>query len=501
VTETSRRWSIGAAATGVIVVGLAAEWLAHGVQLDFAAQRDLVTGWAVAASGLVAWAAVPRSRIGLLLVLSGLTWFVWNLGSQSDVGWLADALTNLCAGFLAHAIFTWPSGQAQRPIERALVVAGYVVALFPPLWARDASLLVVAALLVTGLVADHVSLPPRARRVRRPALLLGLGLAAVLATKGTLAGLLRGAGVAYPSLSVDLWQIAVVAVAIGLTWSLVALERRRTRATDIVVRLGEVRPTLRGADLAEEVGLADDAAVDEALVAAHAMAARNMTLQEELRAQVQSLERSRRRLVEAGDDERAALEEELRRGPVARLGRIERMLRDRRAATPSTLTDAGARLDRALGQLRLAQVELAELASGLDPSILRERGLGAALRDAAERSPVPVDALIEPSPRTAPSVARTLFFVASEALVNVARHASAGHAWLRLEVDRDSLRLTVEDDGVGVAGAPMGSGLRGLRDRLDALGGSLSIGARAEGGTTLLAIVPAAGVPHAARDA
>src|SRR5688500_7860421 len=116
-----RRWAIATSAILVLAVGLFAEWLGHGTRLDFAAQRDLLTGWTMAASGLVGWAVVPRSRIGPLLVASGLAWFIWNAGATQPLGWLATALTDLCAGILAHALFTWPTGRAERPLERSLV--------------------------------------------------------------------------------------------------------------------------------------------------------------------------------------------------------------------------------------------------------------------------------------------------------------------------------------------------------------------------------------------
>jgi signal transduction histidine kinase len=490
VSARRHRSIIVGCAVLVVVAGLLAESLGHGTRLDFAAQRDLITGWAIAASGLVAWASVPGSRIGPLLVATGVSWFIWNAGSTEPIGWLAMTLTDLCAGILAHALFTWPTGRADRPLERTLVAGGYLVALFPPLWERDTSLVLVAALLAAGLLVQHATLPARARRVRRPALILGVGLATLLATKGALAVALRQADVAYPRNSSDLWQIGVVVVAVGLTWSLIALDRRRRAATDLVVRLGEEQPAISASELADAAGLTDDVAIQEALALANVMAMRNAALRDELADQVVSLERSRRRLVEAGDAERVALEERLRGGAAARLARLESGLEAGRATLASAAPDAAARVGRAIDQLRRAHVELSELASGLDPGLLRERGLEAALRDLAERSPVPVGVSMRLGNGLEPSIARTFYYVASEALTNVAKHANAAHAWLWLEPRAGRLELAVEDDGIGIGDGRMGSGLNGLRDRLDAMDGTLSVLGRQGGGTRLTASLP-----------
>jgi signal transduction histidine kinase len=496
MTDRHRRWTIGVVGVAVVVTGLAAEWVAHAPRLDFGALRDLLTGWALAASGLVAWATVPRSRVGPLLAAAGATWFIWNASTVGAVGPIAAALTDLCAGFLAHALFTWPSGRAVRPLDRVFVIGGYVVALLPPLWERDASLLIVSGLLAAALLVQHAASPPSTRRLRRPALLLGLALAAILAAKGTAAEMLRQADVAYPSASGDLWQLAVVLVALGLTWSLIALDRRRRSAADVVVRLETEQPTgaagelLALTDLLGATGQPDDAAVADVVAQARDMGARNAALRNELAAQVVALEDSRRRLIEAADDERVALEERLRAGPAVRLSLLEETLSGLQPKVAGTAPEVAPHIGRALAQLRQARLELSELARGLDPALLRDRGLGAALLDLAERSHVPVSVSLAALGPSAPSAARTLYYVASEALANVAKHAAAAHAWLRLEAAPSGLTLTVEDDGIGTDGSRSGSGLHGLRDRLDVLDGSLVIGRRPGGGTSLKAIVP-----------
>jgi signal transduction histidine kinase len=475
----------------VIGVGIGSEWLAHGSRLGFVALRDLLTGWLIAACGLVAWAWVPGSRIGLLLFVTGLAWFVGTVADPLTLtGQLAGTLRFVYAAVLAQALFTWPSGRTSSALDRILVLGGYFVAVFPPLWERDIGLVVIAALLVAGIAVQRWAESPRARRIRRPATVTGIGLAVALAGKGTAAAVMRSHGVTYPGDSEAIWQIALVLVAVGLASSLVALERRRQRVTDVIIRLGAVGPVDPAVELAAAAGLADDAEVSRALERVGEMATRNARLREELGARVSAIEASRRRLLDAEDDERAALEARLRRGTVARLMDLESALASERSAIAHHAPEALARLERAVDQLRLAIVELNELARGLDPALLRERGLADALKDLAARSPIPVELSLQLLPFRQAGVERTLFYVASEALANVAKHARATRAGLRLMVEGSAVRLVIEDDGIGLAGAHDGSGLRGLRDRVDAIGGAMSIATREGGGTTLRVTLP-----------
>ena len=109
-----------------------------------------------------------------------------------------------------------------------------------------------------------------------------------------------------------------------------------------------------------------------------------------------------------------------------------------------------------------------------------------------DEHPQGLDLSLEPLATTTPSVGATIYFVVSEALTNIARHARAAHAWVRLSDEAGHLRLVIEDDGVGGADMGGGSGLRGLRDRLEALGGTLGVMTRADGGTRVMATLPAA---------
>jgi signal transduction histidine kinase len=491
VSERGRHRLLGAVGFGVLAIGVLAEWLAHGTRIGFDEQRDLVTGWLIAGAGLAAWAWVPRSRVGPLLVVAGLAWFIGTLGDHvTDIGRSALSLRFIYAGVLAHAIFTWSDGRARRELDRVLVTGGYLVTLLSPLWERDRGLLVIAALFGGGLLVQALTQPARTRRARRPAIVLGMWLAVLLASKGALASLLAEGGVAYPGHPEALWQIALVLVSVGLAGSLIRLERRREAATELVVRLGESGPPTSVAALAEAVGLPDDLDVADALLRAERLGARNAALHDELTAQAHAIEASRRRLVEAADDEREALEARLRHGAGRRLARLEADLDESRAAMEKAPAEAIMRVDRAREQLRLALAELDDLARGLDPALLRERGFGEALGDLALRSPVPVELSLEHIGSQERTLERTLYYVAAEALANVAKHAGATRAWMRLGVDGRAIVLAVEDDGVGGADADRGRGLRGLRDRVEAVGGVLRVAGRPEGGTSLRASIP-----------
>jgi signal transduction histidine kinase len=135
--------------------------------------------------------------------------------------------------------------------------------------------------------------------------------------------------------------------------------------------------------------------------------------------------------------------------------------------------------------------ELSELARGIRPSALTTGGLSAALAELASRAPVPVEVSMDAG-RFPAAVEAAAYFVCAEALTNVAKYASA--AFVRIEVHRDAGRLVVEivDDGVGGADPGRGSGLRGLADRVEALGGRLSVHSPAGNGTRVLAKIPAA---------
>jgi signal transduction histidine kinase len=215
---------------------------------------------------------------------------------------------------------------------------------------------------------------------------------------------------------------------------------------------------------------------------------RNVRLIEELRT-------SRQRLVTAQDEERRRLERDLHDGAQQRLVAIAVGLRmARRMVRPDSHPDLGPRLEQASEQLAQALSELREFARGIHPTILTERGLAPALESLAERSTVPATVESSVDRRLPAPVEATAQFVASEALANVGKHSKATAVTIGADARNDVLRVEVADDGVGGADITRGSGLRGLADRVAAVGGTLEIDSSPGRGTTLTCSLPLPGI-------
>lgn len=209
----------------------------------------------------------------------------------------------------------------------------------------------------------------------------------------------------------------------------------------------------------------------------------NARLVEELRA-------SRQRLVAAEDGERRRVERDLHDGAQQRLLELALTLRrTERQIAMNGSGDAVSTLTEAHDQLRQAMAELRDLARGIHPAILTEQGLGPALRSLADRSPVPVELHVVVDGRLDATVESTAYFVTSEALANVAKHAAATTARVAVTHGAGLLRVDVSDDGAGGAD-PAGAGLQGLADRVAALGGRLDVDSTPAAGTRVQAVVP-----------
>ena len=149
-------------------------------------------------------------------------------------------------------------------------------------------------------------------------------------------------------------------------------------------------------------------------------------------------------------------------------------------------------IETAQSELRVALQELRELARGIHPAVLTERGLGAALRGVARRSAIPseLDIHLDADRRLPPAVEVCTYFVIAEALANVQRHARATHVTIRVDEYPESVMFSIADDGVGGATFGVGSGLTGARDRVDALGGTLVVSSPPGGPTILTGTLP-----------
>jgi signal transduction histidine kinase len=212
-----------------------------------------------------------------------------------------------------------------------------------------------------------------------------------------------------------------------------------------------------------------------------------------LTAQVSDLRDARARIIEAADAERRRIERDLHDGAQQRLVALSLSLRmaEKRAAAGDP---GAAELVRSANEeASLALKELRDLARGIHPAILTNRGLAAALDDLASRAPVPVELVAMPGERLSDQVESAAYFLVSECLANVGKHAKATRATVAVTVVGEELEVIVKDDGVGGAELGNGSGLQGLEDRVGALDGCVDIESPPGGGTTVMATIPLAG--------
>jgi signal transduction histidine kinase len=234
----------------------------------------------------------------------------------------------------------------------------------------------------------------------------------------------------------------------------------------------------------------EDPELIEAATATAAVALENDRLQAEAHERLAELRASRERIVAAGDAERRRLERNLHDGAQQRLVAIAlqlRLLEHRVGDDPSAaelVSTASEEVSRSLQELR-------ELARGLHPAVL-EHGLGAALQALANRSPVPTSVSCDTGGALSGPVELAAYFVASEALTNVAKYSSATHATVRVSRAGPRAQIEIADDGIGGADDSAGTGLRGLADRVEALDGRLLVTSPAGAGTTVIADLPCA---------
>jgi signal transduction histidine kinase len=484
---------------------------------------DGATGFSLLLLGLVAQRRQPRYTVGWILASAGVSWFISTLG-----GWAVF----VHRAPLAQLILTYP---ARRPIpgsrvERLGVAAAYAYAITYPV-ANDNVATIAFAVGIVGLAAwRYLRGAAAERRARASALLAALAVGSALAAGAALS--LGGSVNGHVLLA--LYEVVVMLVAAGLTADLLAGGWTAGLVTSLVVDLGEPAtagplrdrlaralgdPTLvMGYWIPERRCYVDEAGTEVQLPAQHggrvlrliddgdrplaalvhdpavldqqdriediAAAARlaiaNARLQAEIRARVAEVEASRRRLIEAADEQRRQLERELREGAERRL-----------TAVAKQLGDGGPAFAELEAGLEAARNELRELAHGIHPATLTSQGLLPAVDELCARSPVPVE-IIAPTQSWPRAIETAAYFACSEALTNVAKYARATRVQVRITSNARHLRLEILDDGVGGADPARGSGLRGLADRVDTLGGSLTIQSAPGRGTRLTAELPLA---------
>ncbi|MBV9915136.1 MAG: hypothetical protein JO153_01435 [Solirubrobacterales bacterium] len=237
----------------------------------------------------------------------------------------------------------------------------------------------------------------------------------------------------------------------------------------------------------------EDGELLRAVGAAAALAMERERLEAELRARVQELEASRSRMLDAAVSERRRLERDLHDGAQQRLVSLALSLRVARRRLPHDPADASRLLESAAGELEAALAELRELARGIHPAVLADRGLDAAIHALAARAPLPVEFVGTLGRRLPEPVELAAYFVVAEALTNVAKYAHATHATVRTTHETGAFAVEIEDDGQGGADPDRGSGLRGLADRVSALDGRLGIDSTPGRGTIIRARIPLPG--------
>ncbi len=265
----------------------------------------------------------------------------------------------------------------------------------------------------------------------------------------------------------------------------VELPTKPPRMATIVEREG--RPV---AALIHDCTLRDEPELVEAVGAAAGLALENERLQADLRARLAELRASRARIVDAADAERRRLERNLHDGTQQRLVSISMALGLAESKLGSDQDEARRILDEARQALGAALQELREFSQGIHPALLTERGLGPALRELVFLAPMPIELAVPADERLPQPVEAAAYYVVAEALANVAKYAAADAVYVTVERRNGIALIEVADDGVGGADPTKGSGLRGLSDRVEALGGTLAVESSPGLGTRLRAEIP-----------
>ena len=524
-------------------VGLAAEWSGYGWGDPGHWIPDLAVGWCLIGCGFIASARRPESRSGVLMSATGFTWFLGNFAGVGVgvVAWVAAHGLYLHRGPLFQLLLTYPSGRRPSRLTGAAIAVFYAAAVITPVWQSETATILLAALLPGVCGYEYARMVGPARRMRLIALQAAAGLSLVLAASAVVDLVFAPEEASLTSLLA--YEVAVAVIAGVLLAGLLLGPVEGAAVTDLVLQLGHARSWTLRAELARAIGdptleigywlpetgvfvdadggtlplprpgsdrsatvverdgfpaavLVHDRAVlsDQALVDAVAAAAQlesaNARLRAEVRAQIAELEASRRRILEAGDQARQRLERRLHDGAERRLAEVQETLhRGRLGATGRQTAD---KIARGEDQLARALEELRQLALGLHPRALSEHGLAGALARLADGSPVPVELSVANS-RLAPQVEAAAYFICSEGLANVAKYAAASRAAISVTSGAGTIVIAVSDNGRGGANPGKGSGLTGLADRVEALGGTFRVESAPGRGTRLAAEIPLGG--------
>lgn len=493
---------------------------------------DVSVGCLFVSGGLLVWRRRPGGHTGVLMIATGVAWFV---------GGLVPAAVYAHRATLAHLLISYPSGRIDSRGSRAAAGIAYgYAALAPATGAADLLTLAFATVLLIAVGFTAF----RRRGALRPARLLALAATATFVAVLAAGAIVRlDGGVADPRLPLA-YRLALAAVAVGLLveplwggWSRGVVTRlvvdlgaggRGVSVRDQLAHaLGDPRlaigyPSPATSGFVDEAGrpvqipsaesprratplplhdgtagvvVHDDAILDDPVLidtvaAAAGLAASNARLAADIGRNAAATAASRQRLVHATDSERRRLHRMLESRVDRRLERVRQLV----ASIDTPSTETAARTGVVREELAAVLAELRDYARGVHPVALSTGGLARAIADLADRVGIPVTVCAGAS-RFSAVVESTAYFVCAEALANVGKHSNATKAEVNLHSRDDSLVVSVTDDGVGGVTIGRGSGLRGLVDRVEALGGRLEVDSSPGGGTTLTARIPAGGGP------
>jgi signal transduction histidine kinase len=450
---------VAALACGVVAVAIVLTSDHEDAQTLWA-QMWPVIGWTFIGTGLYAWRRRPDSRVGMLMVLQGFAWFLAALSLTDSPALYAFAQLagGLWGGVFLHLVMTFPSGTIASRADRVIVWSGYLLFTLGEL----------PALLFAGpheLGCDEC--PDNLLQVSHQPDVAN-ALFSVLAAL-------------YFAL------FLVVLVRLSLRWrrtpTLERLQLTPVYVCGLLTFLLVTVATSGGGDAAWSVAIAATALLPFAFLAG--------LLRSHVAGLVEELRTSRARLVETADTERRRLERNLHDGAQARLVALAMLLNHTRGRAESAPDEVPKLLDEAIDELKTGLAELRELARGIHPAVLTERGLDVAIETLAARAPLPLTVESDVGERLPEPVEVAAYFAVSEALANVAKYAQATHASVTVRRSNQRVTVDVADDGIGGADPTHGSGLTGLADRVAALDGTLALDSRPGAGTRLHIELPA----------
>ena len=423
------------------------------------ARLSPVVAWSFVATGVYAWRRRPDSRVGALMVAMGFAWFLaaFSLAGSPLLHSLGLVFGGLWGGVFLHLVLSFPTGRLASGWDRGPALAGYLIF----------TVAAIPAMLFAGPgELDCDECPTNVLLIDRDP------------------DLASAAQAVEAALYVSLFAIVLVHLALRW-WRTPALERlplTPVYACGLLAFLLVTAATAGAGEGARWAAFVATALLPFAFLGG-LLRSHVAQLDAELRA-------SRARLVRAADTERRRLERDLPDGAQARLVALAMLLGHTRGRAEADPGQVPALLDEAMSELKTSLAELRELARGIHPAMLTERGLAPALSALAARMPVPVTIDADGDDDLPAPVAIAAYYAGSEALANVAKYAQAGAATVRVRRAGGRLTVDVSDDGIGGADPARGSGLVGLTDRIAALDGTLSLDSPPGRGTRLHVELP-----------